>query len=221
MRTGDFLWLGALGAVAALLLVPATHNVFISLTKAFPYLIGFVKFAILATMGELLALRIVTGQWKQPAGLIYRAIIWGLFGMTFVLIFDVFATGIGGAVKKGLLPGGESSFMVAFWISAIMNFTFAPTFMAVHRITDTYLDLAEGSLGNLSKVSLSQVIGHIDWNGYVSFVVLKTVPFFWVPAHTVTFMLPPEYRVLVAAFLSIALGGILAFAKRKSAPKPA
>jgi len=32
----------------------------------------------------------------------------------------------------------------------------------------------------------------------------------------VTFLLPPEFRVLMAAFLSIALGGILAFAKRKS-----
>lgn len=221
MRAGDILWLGALGAVAALLLVPATHNLFIDFTKAFPYLIGFVKFAILATMGELLALRIVTGRWKQPAGLVYRAIVWGLFGMSFVLMFDVFATGVGGAVKKGLLPGGDSSFLTAFWISATMNLAFAPTFMAVHRITDTYLDLAGGKLGALSRVSLGQVVGHIDWNGYVSFVVLKTVPFFWIPAHTVTFMLPPEYRVLAAAFLSIALGGILAFAKRRSLPNPA
>ena len=55
----------------------------------------------------------------------------------------------------------------------------------------------------------------IDWNGFVSFVVVKTIPLFWIPAHTVTFMLAPEYRVVVAAFLSIALGGILSFAKKK------
>jgi hypothetical protein len=34
----------------------------------------------------------------------------------------------------------------------------------------------------------------------------------------VTFLLPPEYRVLMAALLSIALGAILAFAKKKSRP---
>jgi hypothetical protein len=59
------------------------------------------------------------------------------------------------------------------------------------------------------------VVDKIDFYGFISFVVLKTIPIFWIPAHTVTFLLPPEYRVLMAAFLSIALGGILAFAKRK------
>jgi hypothetical protein len=49
---------------------------------------------------------------------------------------------------------------------------------------------------------------------------MKTIPLFWIPAHTITFSLPPEYRVLMASFLSIALGGILAFAKRRS-PKTA
>jgi hypothetical protein len=55
----------------------------------------------------------------------------------------------------------------------------------------------------------------------VSFVLLRTIPFFWIPAHTLTFMLPPEYRVLAAAMLSVALGAILAFAKRTQQAKPA
>ncbi|MCX7905011.1 MAG: Mpv17/PMP22 family protein, partial [Caloramator sp.] len=50
---------------------------------------------------------------------------------------------------------------------------------------------------------------------FISFVVLKTIPFFWIPAHTITFLLPSEYRVLMASFLSIALGAILSLAKRK------
>ncbi|HWJ02684.1 MAG TPA: hypothetical protein VNU93_03325, partial [Verrucomicrobiae bacterium] len=66
------------------------------------------------------------------------------------------------------------------------------------------------------QVKLADVVNHIDWHGFISFVVLKTIPFFWIPAHTITFMLPTEYRVLTAAFLSIALGGILAFAKKQS-----
>ena len=52
-------------------------------------------------------------------------------------------------------------------------------------------------------------------DGFVSFVLMKTIPIFWIPAHTITFLLPSEYRVLSAAFLSIALGAILAFAKKK------
>lgn len=43
---------------------------------------------------------------------------------------------------------------------------------------------------------------------------LKTCPYFWIPAHTIVFLLPNQYRVLVSAFLSIALGLLLAIAKK-------
>ena len=68
----------------------------------------------------------------------------------------------------------------------------------------------------MDGISLPEVTDRIDWRGFIGFVVLKTIPFFWIPAHTVTFLLPPEYRILVAALLSIALGAILAYAKRKN-----
>ena len=77
------------------------------------------------------------------------------------------------------------------------------------------LVVACGEGAGFGGVSPSVVLARIDWQGFIGFVVLKTVPFFWIPAHTVTFLLPPEYRVLVAASLSIALGAILAYAKRK------
>lgn len=222
MKRGDLIWGASLAAIVLFLLYPATHAQFVAVNKAYPYTMGFVKFAVLATMGELLALRIVTGVWKQPVGLVWRAVIWGLLGVVIVLMFEVFATGMMSAIRKGMLPGGNSAtatFVTALWISTVMNLAFAPTFMALHRITDTYLDLADGKFANLSNVELRKVIGAIDWHGFISFVVLKTLPLFWIPAHTVTFLLPPEYRVLVAAFLSIALGAILAFAKRKPALK--
>jgi hypothetical protein len=65
------------------------------------------------------------------------------------------------------------------------------------------------------------VIDRIDWPGFYTFVVGKTVPFFWIPAHTITFLLPSAYRVLWAAYLSIALGAILAYARRKTSAAPA
>lgn len=218
MKSGDFIWSAGLGAVILFLLYPSTNVIFVALSKAYPFVMGFVKFAILATMGELLALRIVTGRWKQPPGLVWRAVIWGFLGVAIVLVFDIFGSGVTGSIKKGLLPVGEGEIarvMTAFWISTAMNLIFAPTMMAFHRITDTYLDLVEGNLARIRDVSLRKVVGHIDWQGFCGFVVVKTIPLFWIPAHTVTFLLPPEYRVVMAALLSIMLGAILAIAKRK------
>lgn len=58
MRRGDLWWLAALCMVSSAFLAPASHQLFVSATKSHPYVMGFVKFATLATMGELLAIRI-------------------------------------------------------------------------------------------------------------------------------------------------------------------
>ncbi len=220
MKKLDFLWLATLAFIVVILVVPVTHEAFIAATKAHPYIMGFIKVAILASMGELLALRIVAGGWKKPVGMTYRAIVWGFLGVIFVIVFELFSGGTASATSKGLLPvlGNEAGakYLTAFFTSAFMNLIFAPTFMAFHRITDTYIDLGGGTLSGIMKVKLKDVVLKIDWLGFVSFVVVKTIPFFWIPAHTITFILPPEYRVLMASFLSIALGGILAFAKKKA-----
>lgn len=216
MRTGDIVWALALGAIAALLAFPPTHRAFVEATTAHPFLVGFAKFLVLATMGELLALRIVRGRWSAPSGLGCRAVVWGFIGMAIVLVFDIFASGIAAAMSKSLLPGGNSKLAFAFFVSVTMNATFAPAMMLFHRATDTFIDLTFEQ--RRPRVGLAEVVSAIDWQGFVSFVLLKTIPFFWVPAHTVTFLLPLEYRVLAAAMLSIALGVILAFARRRVLP---
>lgn len=218
MKTGDLLWALSLGAVALLLVVPVTHDFIMISTKNHPYIMGFIKFAILATMGELLAIRIVSKDWKLPPGMEYRAAIWGLIGAGIVIVFGVFTTGVESIIKQGLVPvpsGALAGVVTAFWISAINNIAFAPTLFLMHRITDTYLDLADGKLGKIGSIRFAQVAQTIDWNGLVSFVMVRTIPFFWIPAHTITFSLPPEYRVLFAASLSLALGCILGFAKSR------
>ena len=230
MKKGDVIWILVLAGVIAFLVNPSTNQLFTQWTKGYPFTMGFVKFFILATMGELLAIRIITGNYKQPVGLLWRAIIWGLLGMSFVIIFPLYSVGMVACAKQGLLPKiiwMANDKLVApeylFWaklvsayiMSAIINIAFAPIMMAFHRITDTYLDIMNGQLSNFSKVSLGDVVQKIDWKGFVTFVICKTIPIFWIPAHTITFMLPPDYRVLMAALLGIALGAILAFAKRK------
>jgi len=216
----DFLWAGILLAIIAFVALPDTRLWFEATTKAHPFIMSFVKYSILATMGELLALRIIVGDWKIPVGFIYRVIIWGLLGMVFVVVFRVFNQGVISAQKAHLLPALEAgfgaAFLVSFLTSTLMNLLFAPTFMAFHRVTDTFIDLGEGKLSKIFNVKLSAVVAKIDWNNFISFVVVKTIPIFWIPAHSITFMLPENYRLLYAAFLSIALGGILAFSKKKA-----
>ncbi len=213
MKKGGFIWGSVMALFVAFLVVPATHEIFISFTASHAYLSGFIKFAILSTMGELLAIRISTSDWTIPKGAIYRALVWGFLGMAIVLMFEIFSNGVIAALAHGKLPGGNSTFLFAFFTSAMMNLTFGPAMMGFHRVTDTYIDLRYE--GKLDKITIKDITSTIDWNGFVSFTVLKTIPFFWIPAHTVVFLLPAEYRVLGAAMLSIALGVLLAFGKKK------
>ena len=80
---------------------------FAELTLTHPYLMGFVKFAILATIGELCAIRILSGQWKSPMGLIYRTLVWGSLGMGIVLTFEILSGGVASAITNGLLRTGS------------------------------------------------------------------------------------------------------------------
>ncbi len=217
MKWGDFFWLAVFSGITALLIIPETHRIFVELTNTYPYMMGFVKFAIMATMGELLSIRIISGKWEKTPGMVYKAVIWGIVGMLIVLMFGIFSFGVEGCIKSKLLFAGNEFFapiLSAFFISAIMNLTFAPVFMAAHRMTDTYIEMRTEGL----KTSWSDIIDKIDWKDFIRFVVGRIVPFFWIPMHTITFFLPSEYRVLMAAYLSIALGVILYYAgRRKSA----
>ncbi len=212
MKKGDIIWVALLIAVLFFMLSPLTNQTFEQVTLQFPYVMGFIKFAILATMGELLALRIAKGDYTKPAGFVWRVVIWGLIGVLITLMFKVFAGGVLYALDKGFLPFKGSSLAFAFFTSLLMNSFFAPTFMALHKHTDTYLELRHTN----QHISLADVVAAIDWQNFISFVVLKTIPFFWIPAHTITFLLPAQYRVMVAALLSIALGLILSLSKKKA-----
>lgn len=214
MKRGDFIWGFLLLAIAFFLIFPATNKIYMNATQVSPYLMGFVKFAVLATMGEFLTTRILKRRWEKPDGMIAKAVVWGIIGVLSVLMFQLFPAGVASVVKSGYLPdfsGWSGSLFIAFTASAVINLSFAPIFMAFHRITDAFIDAR--CRGEKNKVTA--IIEKIDWAGFIKFVVCKTIPYFWIPAHTITFLLPGEYRILTAAFLSIALGAILAYAKRK------
>lgn len=210
MNKGDFIWGSFLLVIIVGLVLPKTQVLFLDTTLTYPYIMGFLKFAVLASMGEVLAIRVHTGIYKKPVGFIYKAIIWGFIGILIVLVFNIFTVGVSDLLNKGLLPFQDSKLSFAFFTSLLMNLCFAPTMMAFHRLTDTLIEAK--TTGKYTKLSLT--LEKIDWKGFIEFVLFKTIPFFWIPAHTITFLLPTEYRVLMAAFLSIALGTILALAKK-------
>ncbi|MBU1142808.1 MAG: hypothetical protein KKH92_04100 [Firmicutes bacterium] len=218
MKIKDFLWGFILLCITLFVAIPVTRTYFDYATSNYPYLMGFIKTAILASMGELLIQRIKSGSYFSGTGHFYKFLVWGFLGMIFVLIFKLFASGVVAAQGVNLLPsisnpGFLSNLLTALMISLLMNIFFAPTFMILHRITDGYIELGQGRFKEIRKIKLNQVIDRINWNYFFSFVVLKTIPIFWIPAHTITFLLPENYRVLMAAYLSIALGMILTFAK--------
>ena len=169
---------------------------------------GFAKFALLATAGELIAAFLAKGSFTLPVKLLWRFIIWGLIGVWITFMMKVYGAAVAALMAGGTLPGGSNAFLRALYTSVIMNTTFGPTFMAVHKCTDKLLALR----AQKQPAGLKAVVTGIDWSTFAGFTIAKTVPFFWIPAHTVTFLLPAEYQVIMAAALSVALGVILTLA---------
>ena len=201
-------------AFALILIIPSTREVFKTLSAEHPYIRGFIKFALLATVGEVLALTIRNKSPRMPYYIGWRMLIWGLIGVAITFMMKTYSYGVKGLMENGLLPGRGDSFwsrlLTAFYTAAVMNLTFGPTFMATHKCTDKYLELRHEGV---KKPGLRGVVNGVDWHGFVSFTLFKTIPLFWIPAHTLTFLLPPEYQVIMAAALSIALGVILSLKK--------
>lgn len=200
---------------------------YVSFNAAHPYVMAFIKFALLSTLGESLSLRIRTGVYSPPNyGLFPRAILWGFFGVWIAIAMKSFASGVpfmaeslgvkGAREAMGLEISGTRVF-VAFLISVMMNTIFAPVFMTLHKITDAHIFENGGKLSSLFKrIDMVHYFKGLNWDIQWGFVFKKTIPFFWIPAHTITFLLPAEFQVLFAALLSIALGVILSVAAGRS-----
>ena len=69
--------------------------------------------------------------------------------------------------------------------------------------------------GLFTPINMGEIMQNLNWKVQWGFVFKKTIPLFWFPAHTITFLLPGEMRVLFAALLGVLLGVILSIAARK------
>jgi len=199
------------------------YHFYLSFNHAHGIVMAFIKFALLATLGELIGQRIKTGKYFQPGfGVLPRMVVWGFLGVTIKIAFIIFATGtpvlldylgMKGALSALSGPLDGRKVMVAFFTSAAMNLVYAPVMMTFHKITDTHILKTGGTLrGFFTPIPIGKIFVNLNWDVMWNFVFKKTIPFFWIPAHTITFLLAPDWQVLFAALLGIALGSILAVA---------
>ena len=194
---------------------------FVRFSTEWAFTASFIKFALLATMGEMLGSRIRTGVYLPAGfGLLPRVLVWGFLGMTVKAAFMIFGNGVpsiiehlgmasASAVMAGPVTAGK--ILLAFCISFFLNIFYAPVLMVTHRVSDLHIASAHGEKSRLFRMpDVAQMLATVDWRSMWGFVLKRTIPFFWIPAQTVTFLLPPEFQILFAALLSTVLGVILA-----------
>ena len=239
MKKQDF-YFGILIALSIMLFLPfpfleGFHKNFL-FNHHYWVITSFLKFGILSTIGEIIGLRISTGSYyKAGFGYAPRFIVWGFLGIGIKMAFVIFASGtpvlmenfmgiknaissmkpnsVFDAFDEGL---GFARIYTAFGISTFMNLIFAPVFMTLHKITDTHILNNGGTMkGFFTPISFKTIFPNLNWYVQWDFVFKRSIPFFWIPAHTITFLMPPEYRIVFAAMLGIILGIILSVAAQK------
>jgi len=164
---------------------------------------AFVQFAVLGTLGEILGVLAAKRPLsRKVAEWALKALVWGFLGICVKYAFKGFGGFVDALVAQRLLPAalgrdGGVPLLRALGLSFFMNAQFGPLLMFLHRSTDNLITRARGYAG-IEKS-------------------LLTLAWFWLPAHTVTFSLPADYQIGVAALLSVALGLIMGFTKRPKA----
>ncbi|MBO4307455.1 MAG: hypothetical protein J5848_04005 [Bacteroidales bacterium] len=231
MKKQDWILILCVVVVLAPFFIPATgfFDWFNTMTKSHPYIMAFFKFAILATLGEMLALRIREGVYnKKGFGVLPRMMVWGFLGMCIAMAMVIFKSGVPVFLSSlgisdlatiqqtfaATAPLSWGKVGIAFAVSVLMNSIFAPVMMTFHKCTDIHiLDNGGTVRGLLRPMKMREIVStKVNWDVQWNVVIKKTIPLFWFPAHTITFILPETFQVLFAALLGVALGLILALA---------
>ena len=177
---------------------------YVTFLKTHPLASSALQVALLGTFGELLGCKL-RGRGFLPftvEQLALKILIWAFLGITFKYAFAGFVGFYEALVHKGFWTDfGGSTLWRALSVSMFTNLLFGPGMMAFHRWTDNRIERAE-----------------MNWTTMQA--AWKTLVWFWIPAHTVTFALPPHLQVGLAAVWAVALGMILGVFARKGAAAP-
>ncbi|MBK8166741.1 MAG: hypothetical protein IPK64_12430 [bacterium] len=171
-------------------------NAYAEWVAASPWLSAALQFAVLGTLGEIIA---ATVRRRTPAlpctplQLVLKMLAWAVLG----LVIKAGFAGMKGFTRALLDHGALPAWCAtgpghALAVSVLTNVFFGPQMMAFHRWED-----------NL-------ILGQRGWAGLDR--ALRTLVWFWIPAHTVTFSLPRDYQIGLAAVWGLVLGVILGWA---------
>lgn len=173
-------------------------NWYIELVTAQPILTAMIQFAVLGTLGDVVSHWIVERRIFSPYDvktLILKIIEWLILAVMIKYAFIGFYGFIESLIDNNYLPQLEG-ITKSFAISTSMNLQFGPLLVITHRLMDNFI-AGKQNWKNLDK-------------GFYSLL------WFWIPAHTITFILPKEFQIGLAALWSLALGIILGFYNRKA-----
>ena len=170
------------------------YDAYTSWVAANPLLSAAAHFAVLGTLGEVIAhwigARRLAGLPCTAAQLGLKAVAWAVLGVIIKYGFALMKGGATALVEHGLMPRALGSGVgYALLVSVLTNLLFGPQMMAFHRWEDNVILRRRGYAG----------IQRAWW----------TLIWFWIPAHTVTFSLPRDLQIPLAAVWSVVLGVIL------------
>lgn len=174
-------------------------EVYIAWVTQNPFLSAAVQFAILGTLGEIVSFSIQQKKLMLPCTLLQvvgKIFAWALLGIVIKYGFAGMKGFTQTLIDHDMLPTiFGSGIGWAFAVSVFTNLLFGPQMMVFHRIEDNLILNQKGFAG-IQKAWWSLV-----W--------------FWIPAHTITFALPTNFQIGLAAMWSFVLGLILMFTKKK------
>lgn len=170
---------------------------YVAWVQAMPIVSSMIQFAILGLLGEVISQWFINKNFKYPFGFwltLWKMFVWSLLAVGVKYAFVGHEGMVDRLIERGMLPE-LTKFWHAFATATSMNLQFGPFMVLIHRVLDNVV-LTKKNWRNLDK-------------GFYALL------WFWIPAHTFTFMLSDHYRMGMAALLSIALGLILGFFNRK------
>ncbi len=215
MKTSDLYSFIFIALISLFFIIPSSREFYEAAYYFYPALVSFIKFAVLATFGEMAGARIRSGKYlPEGFGIVPKALVWGVLGVAISFAFRIFAVGVR---SFPVFTNSETFlfvFLKAFTVSFFMNIFFAPAMMLAHKITDQHIADEKGHF-RFSRFNTAEILKKIDWDIFWGFLMKKTIPLFWIPAHTITFLLPEEFRTLFAAILGIVLGILLSLGSKK------
>jgi hypothetical protein len=172
-------------------------NLYIDFVKTFPIISAMIQFAILGTLGDVVSFWIIKKRIVLPYKLnivFFKMLEWAFLAVLIKYAFVGFNGFVESLITHNYLPN-LNGLGKSFAISTSMNLQFGPLLVLLHRLLDNLI-ARQNNWKNIDK-------------GFYSLL------WFWIPAHTITFILPKEFQIGLAALWSLALGIILGFYNRK------